>query len=118
MPDKVEYVGVAGFVQFDVNEREANDQTVRDVVVKSVGAPKNVRVTLWPEFGHVPVEKGDFVAAEGKFTRSSYQGQDGSEKESLQISAKLLNVNGQRQEPKETRSVAKADSQDADEDLF
>lgn len=116
MPDKVEYVGAQGFVQFDVNERDVNGQTVRDVVVKNAGKPINIRITLWPEFEDVDVQKGDFVAVEGKFTRNTYQAQDGTNKESLQISASSLYVG--KPAVRKERSVANASSQDADPDLF
>lgn len=69
------YNTIAGFVQFDPNERDVNGQSVRDIVVQSVGSGgKNVRITLWPEFGNTSVKKGDFVAAQGKFTEANVSG--------------------------------------------
>jgi len=112
------YVSVSGFVQFEVQEREALGQKVREFSVKPSGEPKKlIRVTLWPEFDHAPVERGDFVAAEGKFTRDTYTGNDGTKRTSLQISAKRLNVNGDRYDPVggEPRVVK---SDDNEGDLF
>jgi hypothetical protein len=97
------YVGVDGFVQFDPVEREANGKPVVDATVKPMGKTdnsSNVRLTIWPEFD-VSLKKGDFVAAEGKFTKSTYQGQDGSQKQSNQISVTRLFVNGELIERKD-----------------
>ena len=119
MADKT-YVSVVGFVQFDVQEREAADQQVREFSVKPQGEPtKLIRVTLWPEFAHAAVEKGDFVAAEGAFTRDTYTANDGTKKTSLQISANKLNVNGQRFNPADDGERKVASSSDSEEsDLF
>lgn len=114
------YVSVVGFVQFDVQEREANGQDVREISIKPQGEPtKLIRVTLWPEFAHAPVERGDFVGAEGKFTRDTYTANDGTKKTSLQISANKLNVNGKRYDPADRDEPGVAKAQDTDEgDLF
>lgn len=116
--DKKTYLSVVGFVQFEPRERDANGQTVRDIAVKPGGSAKLIRVTLWPEFDHASVEQGDFIGAEGAFTRSTFNDKDtGEKRESLQISANKLNVNGKRFDPQE-RGTTRASSQDADEDLF
>lgn len=71
------YATVVGFIQFDPNERDANGQTVRDVVVQAVGSGgKNVRLTVWPEHGGTPLAKGDFVAAQGKFSQANVNGKE------------------------------------------
>lgn len=99
---KKQYVTAVGFVQFDPQEREANGKQVVDLLIKTPGGDgKNIRVTVWPEIlvteslGRA-IEKGDFIAVDGGFSSSTYQGQDGSTKNSLQISAFQLNVNGTR----------------------
>lgn len=63
-------------MQFDPAERTTNNgQDVRDIVVQAVGSGgKNVKITLWPEYGHVAVEKGTFVAANGKYTEDVVNG--------------------------------------------
>ena len=71
------YKTIAGFVQFDPNERELpSKQKVRDVVIRPIasGDAPNVRITVWPEHGAVALEKGHFVVAQGKFTESSVGG--------------------------------------------
>jgi hypothetical protein len=69
------YRTVSGFVQFDVNERDVNGRTVRDFLVQQTGSEgKNIRVTLWPEFADVAIEKGDLVFATGKFTTPNIKG--------------------------------------------
>lgn len=111
------YLSVVGFVQFEPRTREANGQDIRDFTVKPAGSDKLIRVTLWPEFDHAPVEVGDFVGAEGKFTRSTFQDKDtGESRNSLQISANKLNINGKRYDPAD-RDVKKSAS-DEEGDLF
>lgn len=83
-----QYRTVTGFVQFDVNEREANGQDVRDFLVQQAGGEgANIRVTVWPEFAGVAIAKGDFVAASGKLTKNTVKG-----KTYLNLSARDLVV--------------------------
>lgn len=111
MPDKT-YVTTIGFVQFDPNVRDVNGKNVTDVTVKTPGGDgKLVRITVWPEFKlDKPIERGDLVAADGTFSSSTYQAQDGSQRTSLQISAFSLNVNGKRIERAEREVVTPADA--------
>lgn len=68
-----DYATAVGFVQFDVEEREAAGQTVRDVTIRTPGAEGSlIRLTVWPEFEDTPIEKGDFVAADGPFEAREY----------------------------------------------
>lgn len=115
-----EYASAAGFVQFDVNEKEANGQEIREFTIRAVGTQKLVKVTLWPEFADVPVEKGDFVAVDGKFTQSLGQAPDGSPREYLNLSASMIVVTpGEKRAEREvvTKSGAKAQAK-TDEPLF
>lgn len=83
-----EYATVVGFVQFDVDEREVNGQTIRDITVKTPGTEgKLVRVTVWPEYAGVDIERGDFVAADGTVTVREHNG-----KEYTNLNAKSLAV--------------------------
>lgn len=87
MADAV-YRTVTGFVQFDPNEREANGQDVRDILVQQAGGEGvNIRVTVWPEFAGMEIRKGDFVAISGKLTKNTAKG-----KTYLNLSAKDLVV--------------------------
>ena len=62
-----QYATAIGFVQFDVTEREANGQTVRDATLRTPGTEGSlIRVTLWPDFDEANVQKGDFIAVDGK----------------------------------------------------
>lgn len=62
-----QYATAVGFVQFDVTEREANGQTVRDATIRTPGTDGSlIRITLWPDFDEAAVEKGDFLAVDGK----------------------------------------------------
>ena len=100
-----QYVSVAGFVQFDPNEREANGKKVTEFFLKSLGGDgKNVRVTLWPEIKAETPQKGDFVAVDGKYSTSTYQAQDGSQRTSYQISAVYFAKLGEAA-PREDREV-------------
>lgn len=87
-----EFATAVGFVQFDVKTREANNQEVRDVVIKTPGKGQYIRITVWPEFDDVDIEKGDFIAVDGVFTSSVYQDKEGAKRTSLQISARTLFV--------------------------
>lgn len=87
-----EYVTAEGFIQFDPQVREVNGQEVTDVTIKTPGsAGKLLRVTIWGEFD-VSVEKGDWIAVDGKFSVNTYEGRDGNERQSAQISASSLVV--------------------------
>lgn len=105
--DKKQYVTALGFVQFDPNQREANGKQVTDIVIKTPGGDSSmIRITIWPEFKlDEPVQRGDFVAVDGTFSTSSYQGADGSPKTSNQISPYSLNINGKRIERAEREVV-------------
>lgn len=71
------YNTVAGFIQFDVVERKAGDNDVRDVLIQAIGSGgKNVKITLWPENAGIEVEKGDFIVAQGKFSQESVNGKE------------------------------------------
>ena len=62
-----EFRTIAGIIQFDPNEREYNNQTLQDCVVKALGSQLLVKITLWPEVGDLTVAKGDFIVADGKY---------------------------------------------------
>lgn len=72
-----DFKGVGGFVQFDVEEREANNQTVRDVTIRALGAEGPlVRITVWPEHDENPIEKGDLVFIDGPYEERYVDGRD------------------------------------------
>jgi len=86
-----DYATAVGFVQFDVTEREANGTDVRDVTIRTPGTEGQlIRVTLWPEFAEAEVEKGDFLAVDGKL-----EVREVDDKTFINLSANKLYVNGQ-----------------------
>lgn len=88
-----QYVTAVGFVQFDPVERDANGQKVVDVTLKTPGTESIlVRVTIWPELQGTELEKGDFVAVDGKLNVGSYTDRNGNARQSVQISASSLAV--------------------------
>lgn len=79
------YGTVVGFVQFDPNVREHNGMTLTDVVIQSATTGENIRLTVWPEFD-VELEKGDYVAAQGKVSTRTYKDKTGQDKTSKNLS--------------------------------
>jgi single-stranded DNA-binding protein len=102
MSEDVKYVSGNGFIQFDVKEpREANGKEVTDVVIKTPGGDGVLlRVSIWEELaeelderGLWPLEKGDWIAADGKFTINTWDDKDtGAKRSQPQISASSIAV--------------------------
>jgi hypothetical protein len=74
-----EYVTIAGIVQFDPRTRQAGGKDVRDVVIRAIGSNKNFSVTIWPEKAGIPVNKGDFLVCDGKYSQSVGQNKEGEQ---------------------------------------
>lgn len=74
-----EYITIAGIVQFDPRTRQAGDKEVRDVVIRAIGSNKNFSITIWPEKSGIPVNKGDFLIADGKYSSSVGQNKAGEQ---------------------------------------
>lgn len=93
MAETAKYVTAEGFVQFDPIVREANGKTVTDVTLKTPGGEGVlVRVSIWEEI-EVPfeLEKGDWVAVDGKFSINTWDDKDtGAKRSQPQISAYSL----------------------------
>lgn len=119
-----EYVSACGFVQFDPREREANNQKVIDYTIKTTGTDGVlIRVTVWPELQDEDIEKGDFVAVDGKLTVGSYTGSDGASRQSVQISATSLAVlkgikRAEREVVNTPKGRAKKSGQNTDAPIF
>lgn len=108
-----DYATAVGFVQFPVDEREANNDKVRDVTIrtpgtKAAGGGALVRVTLWPQFKDVAVEEGDFIAVDGTLEARTV-GVGEAAKTYLNMNAKRLKVFGQ-DAPAEREVVGKKKS--------
>ena len=102
MADGDIYGTVAGLVQFDVEPRQLDSgQEVRDLSIRSLASGDPIRITLWPDFADTPVEKGDFVVADGKITVRKV-----GDKEYVNMSARKLVV-VKAEEPAEREVVKK-----------
>jgi hypothetical protein len=85
--NKTDYVVAAGFIQWEPEIREVNGQTVRDVKVHAIGSQKPFRITLWPEYAGIALQRGDFIVAEGRLRTSVANGADGTVREYNDIDA-------------------------------
>lgn len=74
-----EYMTIAGIVQFPPRERQAGGKAVRDVLIRAIGDNKNYSITVWPENGNIPINKGDFLVADGKYSSSVGQNKEGAQ---------------------------------------
>lgn len=97
MSEDVKYVQANGFIQFDPKTREANGKEVTDVVVKTPGGDGVlVRISVWEELAanlDEELKKGDWIAAEGKFSINTWDDKDtGAKRSQPQISASSLAV--------------------------
>lgn len=112
-----QYATAVGFVQFEPVWRDANGKDVVDYTIRTPGSDGSlVRVTVWPELQGDDIQKGDFIAADGKLTVGSYE-KDGETRKSIQINAYSLAVIKGRK-PEEREVVNRESSQDDDEPLF
>jgi hypothetical protein len=64
--DTKDFPVVAGVVQLEPTHREIKSQPVRDIKVRAFGTQRETLITVWPEHGHVPLAKGDFVVVQGR----------------------------------------------------
>jgi single-stranded DNA-binding protein len=114
-----EYATANGFVQFDPVEREANGQNIIDFTIKTPGTDGIlIRVTAWPELQTptvLGVEKGDFLAVDGKLTIGEYT-KDGESRKSVQINANQIAV--LKGEQKAERETVNEPTEPASEALF
>jgi hypothetical protein len=92
MADK-DYKSVAGFIQFDPEEREVNGQTIRDVTIRALGSEcPYIKVTVWEEFADIELERGQFLAVDGAFEARVAPNKAGVQTTYLNISAKSIVV--------------------------
>jgi hypothetical protein len=85
-----DYTTIGGIVQFDPRTRQAGDKQVRDVVIRDMSSKKNFSVTIWPEKGAIPVNKGDFLVVDGKYSASVGQNKAGEQVTYHNISATAI----------------------------
>lgn len=87
-----DYAVAGGIIQFEVNEKEAAGQAIREATIKAFGSQALIKVTLWPEFANVQIKKGDTIFVDGKYETSLGQAADGSERQYISISATQISV--------------------------
>lgn len=88
-----EYICVAGMVQFDPRERVAAGKNVRDVLVRVAnGGNKEISVTVWDDFSHVPIKRGDYLVADGSYSQNAGQNKAGEAVTYHNLSASMLVV--------------------------
>jgi len=100
MADKATYVTANGFIQWDPQVREANGKNVMDFNVKTPGGEAVlVRISVWEELlakldsKGITLEKGDWVAADGKFSINTWDDKEtGAKRSQPQVSAKTISV--------------------------
>ena len=101
MADKT-YATAEGFIQFPVESRDVNGQTVRDATIRTPGtAPtggKLIKVTLWSEFESSDIQKGDWIAVDG-----TVEVREVGDKTYVNMNVKELVI--QKGEPKASREV-------------
>lgn len=109
-----EYITIAGIVQFDPRTRQAGDKEVRDVLIRAIGDNKNYSITIWPEKANIPIKKGDFLVADGKYSSSVGQNKAGEQVTYHNLSATTIFRMGGEGEaaPKAAAPVAAASGDD------
>jgi hypothetical protein len=113
-----EYITVAGIVQFDPRSRNAGGKDVRDVAIRSLANHKMISITVWPENNNVPVKKGDFIVADGKFSQSQGQNKNGEQQTYYNLSAiTFLNFSNNAPQPTQNNVVVGAASSDTADDF-
>jgi hypothetical protein len=85
-----EYLTIAGIVQFDPRTRQAGGKEVRDVLIRAIGSNKNFSVTVWPEKAGIPINKGDFLVCDGKYSSSVGQNKAGEQTTYHNLSANTI----------------------------
>lgn len=83
----VQYKTVVGFVIQPPKAREAGGKQIKSLSVANYRDGKIYNVALWEEKAAYKVQKGDFVAASGSFKAGTFTKEDGSEVDTLDLSA-------------------------------
>lgn len=115
MSDK-EYRSAAGFVQFDPKVREVAGKSVRDVTIRPVGSANYVRVTVWPSHRAIEINRGDFLAVDGQYSRREVVGDDGSKTVYHNLSASMLAVLQQAPQERDNVATSPASTEDDGDD--
>lgn len=92
MADDAIYGSVAGFIQFEIDEREYNDGIIRDATIRSLSTGDLFRISFFPDFEDVALERGDFIAVDGKVQEREWEDDEGNTRTSVSMTAKRLFV--------------------------
>jgi hypothetical protein len=115
-----DYMTVAGLIQFDPTQRTAAGKEVKDIVIRAVGNNKQISITVWPEQQHIPLNKGDFIVADGSYSSKPGQNKHGEQVTYHNLSAttlhNLTNQGGATPAPT-TATATPASSADDDDDF-
>ena len=98
------YGSVAGFIQFDIEEREYNDGIIRDATIRSLASGDLRRISFFPDFEDVPLERGDFIAVDGSIVERTVEFED--EETSEVVERTFVNFTAKRLFVGETFAVA------------
>jgi hypothetical protein len=113
-----EYVTIAGLVQFDPRNRNAGGKEVRDVVIRAIGSNKNFSITIWPENANIPISKGDFLVADGKYSQSVGQNKEGEQTTWHNLSANtIITIPGAGASAPKPTPVAAAPTPEVDDEF-
>jgi hypothetical protein len=73
-----------------------------------------VNITVWPENDDVPLSKGDFIVADGKFSQSMGQNKNGEQQTYYNLSANVIhNLTGATPVPQSTKKTKAAVADEA-----
>lgn len=86
------YGSAAGFIQFDIDEREYNDGVIRDATIRSLATGDLLRISFFPDFEDIPLERGDFIAVDGSIVERTVEDDEGNERTFVNFTAKRLFV--------------------------
>jgi hypothetical protein len=71
------FASIAGFIQFDIEEREYNDGIIRDATIRSLASGDLCRISFFPDFEEVELERGDFIAVDAKVMERDVETDEG-----------------------------------------
>ena len=98
------YGSAAGFIQFDIDEREYNDGIIRDATIRSLASGDLLRISFFPDFEDIPLERGDFIAVDGSIVEREVEYEDEDSGET--VSRTFVNFTAKRLFVGETFAVA------------
>jgi hypothetical protein len=95
-----------GHIPWDPEAREIGGRKVRQFKLRTE-SQKTIRVTVGPEYEHVPLKKGDFVAVEGRMTVEKRPLKGSGERELFDLAPSSLAhfpaVRTEEEQPRRTR---------------